>query len=249
MTPAGEAGRLLLAAVADGGLFAEKLFDALPDVVFFVKDGAARYVLVNRTLAGRCGYRDKARLIGRNAAEVFPGALGESYLRQDLAVLASGAGMDDQLELHLYPNRAPGWCLTYKTALRDRRGAVVGLAGVSRDLKMPDENHPVYRRVSAAAAYIRQHYAQPIRLADVARVASLSASQIERYFQRIYELTPRQMIIKTRIDAAAAMLAGETSITGIAVACGYHDHSAFTRQFKEKVGATPSAYRALLQRR
>lgn len=243
------AARLLLGAVADGGLFAEKLFDALPDVVFFVKDEAARYVLVNRTLAERCGHRDKAALIGRNAAEVFPGALGDSYLRQDQAVLASGVGIDDQLELHLYPNRVPGWCLTCKIALRDKGGAVVGLAGISRDLKMPDEQHPVYRRVSAAAAHIRQHYAQPIRLAEVARIASLSASQIERYFHRIYELTPRQMIIKTRIDAAAAMLAGDASITAIAVACGYHDHSAFTRQFKEKVGATPSAYRALLKKR
>ncbi len=34
---------------------AEPLFDALPDVVFFVKDLQARYVTVNQTLMRRCG--------------------------------------------------------------------------------------------------------------------------------------------------------------------------------------------------
>ena len=30
------------------------LFDAMPDVVFFVKDHEARYVIANATLAARC---------------------------------------------------------------------------------------------------------------------------------------------------------------------------------------------------
>jgi AraC-like DNA-binding protein len=34
-------------------------------------------------------------------------------------------------------------------------------------------------------------------------------------------------------------------VTEIAIACGYHDHSAFTRQFKATVGMTPSEYRAM----
>jgi AraC-like DNA-binding protein len=75
----------------------------------------------------------------------------------------------------------------------------------------------------------------------------LSVSQIERYFQKIFYLSPRQMVIKTRLDAASKMLAGEGTITDIAVACGYHDHSAFTRQFKATVGVTPREYRALLK--
>ena len=53
------------------------------------------------------------------------------------------------------------------------------------------------------------------------------------------------MIIKARLDAASKMLVGECSVTEIAIACGYHDHSAFTRQFKATVGMTPSEYRAM----
>ena len=34
------------------------LFDAIPGVVFFVKDAQARYALVNQTLVQRCGFKE-----------------------------------------------------------------------------------------------------------------------------------------------------------------------------------------------
>ncbi|WP_296002681.1 AraC family transcriptional regulator [Rugamonas sp.] len=246
--PADHARAALGGAIADV-FFSEPLFDALPDVVFFVKDGQGRYVVVNQTLVQRCGLRDKAALLGRTPAEVFAPPFGQTYLAQDLAVLA-GAAIEDQLELHLYPNRDPGWCLTRKTALRDGAGAgaIVGLTGISRDLAMADKKNPAYRKVAAAVRLIHEHYDQPLPLHELARLASMSVAQIERYFLRIFHITPRQMIIKTRLDAASRLLAGDASVADIAQACGYGDHSAFTRQFHATVGVTPRQYRAMLQR-
>ncbi len=245
--PGADENRRLLAALIDNVFFSEVLFDALPDVVFFVKDAQGRYVVVNQTLVRRCGLKQKSALLGRNAAQVFPSAFGSRYQEQDQQVLAGASEIRDQLELHLYPDRDPGWCLTHKVALRDKAGHIVGLAGISRDLAMPDNAHPVYGRIAAAAHFIHQHYDQPIQLADLERITGLSASQIERYFHRIFSLTPRQMIIKARLDAASKMLAEERSVTEIALACGYHDHSAFTRQFKATVGMTPSEYRTMIR--
>lgn len=236
--------RALGEAVADL-FFSEALFDALPDVVFFVKDRQGRYVVVNQTLVQRCGQRQKSALLGRTPAEVFAQPFGASYLAQDLAVLAGGEEIEDQLELHLYPNRDPGWCLTRKLALRDREGRIVGLAGISRDLAMADKKNPAYRKVAAAVQLIQEQYEQPLQLPELARTANMSVAQIERYFLRIFHLTPRQMIIKTRLEAASRMLAGEASVAEIALACGYGDHSAFTRQFKATVGVTPTQYRKL----
>jgi AraC-like DNA-binding protein len=76
----------------------------------------------------------------------------------------------------------------------------------------------------------------------------MSVAQLERYFLRIYQLTPRQVIIKTRLDAASRMLAGEGCVAEIALACGYGDHSAFTRQFRATVGVTPTQYRRITLR-
>ncbi|TAL56367.1 AraC family transcriptional regulator [Pandoraea sp.] len=224
----------------------EPVFDAMPDVVFFVKDTEARYVLANRTLAARCGFKDKAALLGKTAEQVFPARFGCIYTAQDKAVIAQGSRLIDQLELHLYPGRQPGWCLTCKLPLHDPSGKVLGVAGISRDLQAPEGSHPAYHRLATVAKYIQDNYAQPLHLAHLAKLANMSVAQIERYFHKIFHLTPRQVLLKTRLDAASSLLAGQTSITDIAALCGYNDHSAFTRQFKATVGLTPSQYRALL---
>src|SRR4051812_14098952 len=112
----------LASALRANPMFSEALFDALPDVVFFVKDARSRYAAVNQTLVQRCGCKLKENLIGRTAAEVFGAPYGDTWLAQDEAVLASGNDIFDRLELHLYPDRDPGWCLTRKMALRDPDG-------------------------------------------------------------------------------------------------------------------------------
>lgn len=219
------------------------LLDVMPGVVFFIKDRQARYVMVNQTLAQRCGVKDKRALLGRTAEQVFPSRFGPLYTAQDLQVLAAGSRLDDQLELHLYPGRLPGWCLTHKLALRNAAGEVIGMAGVSCDLQAAQASHPSYQKLAAVDDYIRQHHARPISLAELTALAGLSVAQLERLCKRIFQLTPRQMIHKARLGSASQLLQGELPITEIALRCGYTDHSAFSRQFKALTGLSPSQYR------
>lgn len=219
------------------------LLDAMPGVVFFIKDVQARYVLANQTLAQRCGLKDKHELVGRTAEEVFPPNLGPFYTEQDLHVLSDGSPLSDQLELHLYPGRQPGWCLTHKLAVRDSAGEIIGMAGISHDLQAAQSTHPAYQKLAAVDAHIRAHYDRPISLADLTAIADMSVAQLERQCKRIFQLTPRQMIHKARLGAASQLLTGELAITDIALRCGYTDHSAFSRQFKALTGLSPSQYR------
>ncbi|GHO72972.1 transcriptional regulator [Ktedonobacter sp. SOSP1-85] len=227
--------------------FVEVLFDQLSDVVFFIKDLHGRYLVVNDTLRRRCGYKQKSELLGCSSLEVFPAELGAIYLAQDLEIIRQGRAISNRLELHLYNDGARGWCLTHKIPLLDQNSQVAGLAGISRDLHMPDESHPVYQRLSDVVAHIQRFYAQPLRLEDLAAISHLSVSQLERHMQRIFELTPKQFIIKTRLEAATRLLEGDASITTIAHACGYTDHSAFSRQFRQVVGIAPAKYRELFR--
>ena len=125
------------------------LVDAMPDVVFFIKDTDARYSLANRTLAERCGHGEPDALIGLTAEQVFPTGFGAQYTDQDRRVLSQGLRLQDQLELHLYPGRQPGWCMTHKLALRDPEGMIIGMAGVSIDLQAPAANNPAYLKLAA----------------------------------------------------------------------------------------------------
>lgn len=241
----GARARSQLAQLIADPFFSEALFDALRDVVFFVKDLEGKYVAINQSLVERCGFRSKEAMLGKTALEVFPSRFGVHYMQQDQSVIKSGKNLSDHLELHLYPGRDPGWCLTSKWPLRDRMGNIVGLTGVSRDLQAPERTHASYQKVADAAHHIQEHFDRELRMSELARIAGMSVSQLERYFHKLYLLTPRQMLLRARLDAASAMLLRDISVTDVALACGYQDHSAFTRQFKATVGMTPSAYRKL----
>jgi len=224
----------------------ETLFDALNDVAFFVKDREGRYLSINHTMVRRCGLRHKSELLGKRALDVFPRALAEAYMAQDRQVIDSGTPIQKHLELHMYPTRSRGWCLTNKAPLRDRLGQVVGLMGTSQDLGLPDELHPVYRKIAGIAEHIREHHADNISMQALADSAGLSISRMERLFQKVFHHSPRQLLLQARLSAAMKMIESQPNagIADIAYECGYTDHSAFSRQFKAHTGMTPMQYRA-----
>lgn len=223
---------------------AEELFDLVPDVVFCVKDEEGRYQAVNRSLVLRCGKRAKSELIGRSVHEVFPPELARSYAAQDRQTLRTGARIENKLELHLYPKGHAGWCLTHKLPLRDRTGRIVGLAVLSRDLAAPDAARLIPGSLAAAIDHLQAHFDEPLSPALLAAKAQLPPVRFARLVQRIFQLSPAQLISQTRLQAARALLTStDRSIAEVAVSCGYYDHSAFTRHFRAATGLTPREYR------
>jgi AraC-like DNA-binding protein len=234
-----------LHAFIEAAPFAEVLFDRIPDVVFFIKDRVGRYAVVNQTLVTRCGRRTKDELLGRTARDVFPSPLGNRFLDQDLRVLASGVPIVQNLELHLYPTRLEGWCLTDKLPLRSTDGRISGIAGISRDLQSPGTEADRFAEVAAVLEHVRTYFGSELRVEGMAELAGLSIYQLNRRLRTIFGITTSQLITKTRIDAASEMLrSGSRPIAEVANACGYFDQSAFSRVFRRTVGLTPRQYRA-----
>ena len=226
------------------------MFDALNDIAFFVKDREGRYFGINRTMVRRCGARDKDEVIGKTALDLFPLALAESYVAQDRKVIDSGACIDRHLELHIYPERGRGWCITRKMSLQDPQGRIIGLIGTSRDLGLPDDVNPAFRQIAHIAEYIRENYQRNVCVKQVAEQAGLSLSQVERLFQKVFHHSPRQMLVQCRLSAAKAIIdrQPDARIADIAYECGYSDHSAFSRQFKSVVGMSPTEYSRMARR-
>ncbi|MDC6166673.1 AraC family transcriptional regulator [Paucibacter sp. XJ19-41] len=222
------------------------LMDTLPATVFFIKDLNGRYTHANMTLVRRLGLSRREDVLGRTPLELFPQRLGEAYASQDRRVLA-GQSIASQLEVHLFPNRASGWCLTHKKPLQDRPGgAILGLMGVSHDLQQPDGRHPGFARLRRVLDHMETHFGESVRMQALASLAGLSLSQLERQFHRVFHLTPQQWLTRLRIEAAMSLLRGGDSIASIGLACGFSDQSAFSRQFKASVGATPRDYRRIM---
>ena len=84
----------------------EALFDAIPDVLFFMKDRQGRYTHVNQTMLRRLGLRARKDVIGRTAAEIYPTGLSADYVDQDARVL-SGEVIENLSLVGASPNPMP----------------------------------------------------------------------------------------------------------------------------------------------
>lgn len=228
----------------DGILPVDRLFDGVPDIVFFAKDAAGRYMAVNDTLATRCGLAGKEAALGLTAEELFPPPLGKAFALQDREILRGGNPIRNHLELHLYAGGRSGWCLTFKEPVMGKNGRVAGICGISRDLHPPGDQGGDFAALSAAIDHIHHHYDEPLRLPGLAGMAGLSVYQFDQRIRSLFHLTAGQYLVKVRIDAACLRLSNTTEpIAQIALSCGYSDQSAFSRQFKQAVGISPLAYR------
>lgn len=222
----------------------EQLFDQAPDVAFFIKDTAGRYVAVNASLVGRHGLRHKSQVLGQRPCDICPGEFGRLPSAQDAAVLRTGRPLLDHLELHWYAPNQPGWCLTTKLPLRDATGAITGLIGISRDLRAPIAASEIPVEFAAALDEFESNVAAPVTPSVLAARAQLAPHRFARLMKRFFGLTPSQFITKTRIAAASRLLREtDQSVAAIALACGFYDHSAFTRAFRAVTGVTPTQFR------
>lgn len=221
-----------------------RLFENVPDTAFFVKDRSGRYAAVNASLAERCGVRNAEALVGWHVNEIFPRELADRYAAQDEAVMKSGQPIIDRLELHWYPHRRAGWCLTTKLPLRGADGRVCGLVGMSRDLRSAGGDAQIPSGLSAALDWLEKHYGDRVSTAGLAKRAGLTPTRLARMTKRIFRLTPSQLISQCRLAAASRLLTEtEQSVAEIALSCGFYDHSAFTRAFRAATGLSPREYR------
>ncbi len=226
----------------------EALFDHMIDLVYFIKNRDGQYVVVNQSLVHRCGYADKNELIGLTADQVFSTPLGTGYRAQDDEVLKTGQSLLNRLELQIYPSHGTGWCITNKIPLMSKNGQVIGLVGISKDLHKTTGSKKDYSGIGEVVDYVQTHYDQPLKIQDLAHRVSLSTYQLEKRMANIFEITPKQFILKVRMDAAVKQLK-ETHevISEIAFNCGYSDQSTFSRQFKQTVGMSPALYRRMFR--
>lgn len=90
--------------------------------------------------------------------------------------------------------------------------------------------------------FIDAHFAEPVRLADLALVAEMSAFHLIRQFRRYYGVPPHRYLDLVRVQRAKLMLQQGARISDTAFATGFSDQSHLTRQFKRVLGVTPGSY-------
>lgn len=216
-----------------------------PHVMLCVKAVDGRYLAANRAFAERAGVGGPGEVVGRRATELFPAELAERYDAQDARILETGQLLTNELELITRPDRSVGWFLTSKSRWTDDAGRPAGVVSVSVDLRTPVDAAAPHAQLASAVEVARRRFAEPLLVSDLADAADMSVAQLERTSRRILGLTPKQLIMRFRLEEALRRLTlGDESLADVATACGYYDQSAFSRHFRRVTGTTPSNYRA-----
>jgi AraC-like DNA-binding protein len=188
--------------------------------------------------------RTRAEVLGRTARELFPKLLAANYEQQDDQVFNKGATVQDRLEMVTRRDGGIGWFVSQKIPVRDASGRIVALAGISRDLAMPAAKGEALSPLGAALETLHRDFAKPMRIGSLARKAGLSWSQFQRRVSALTGLTPRQLLTKARVEAAAeALRDSEAPLGDVAMDCGFYDQAAFSRQFRAFTGLSPGEYR------
>ncbi|RMB84990.1 AraC family transcriptional regulator [Streptomyces shenzhenensis] len=102
--------------------------------------------------------------------------------------------------------------------------------------------------VSRAVRWIREHYAQPFRVEDVARMSGMSVSAFYRNFQSVTAMSPIQFQKQIRLQEARLLLATHPGdVTRVGQRVGYDNPSQFSREYRRQFGAPPSRDAARLR--
>jgi len=102
----------------------------------------------------------------------------------------------------------------------------------------------LFKRLSLAKDFMLSNYNQDINLEDISAHACLSPTHLFRTFKQIYNCSPHQYLIQTRLDNARHMLKSTNyTLNEIVNLVGFTCPSTFIKLFKNKFHFTPGTYR------
>ncbi|GHC47513.1 AraC family transcriptional regulator [Roseibacillus persicicus] len=226
----------------------EFLFAELRDVMFCIKDRQGRYLCANKAFLLRVGIDKMKDLVGKNTREVFPHSLAINFEEQDLEVFRQGTSISNRLDVATNPDRSLGWYISDKVPVRGLKREIIAVASTTRDLRMKVDVDTEMALIVNFVNLMRERFAEPIRISTLAEEAGIPLRKLERRMRSIMSISPRQLLTRIRVEAAAERLRNsQDSLSEITYRFGFCDQPTFCRQFKNLTGMTASEYRRSFQ--
>lgn len=205
----------------------------------FSEDCDARALLLNRSRLSECCAkllgRDLDRRIDLDIDLQLDTDAGQSWLRvvqyaanelsDPNSLIRSVPALCNQLEQLVFTRLLYGHTHNYSEALLQPQSGAV----------------PFY--VKRAEAFIEAHFAQPLSLADIAAHVGVSARSLQNGFRSFRGTTPMAFLRSVRLQKAHMELIvadpSLSTVTQIALACGFSHMGEFGAAYKRTFGVTP----------
>jgi len=124
---------------------------------------------------------------------------------------------------------------------------IVARIGVLRSRATPSDgprNALPRWRLQRVMAYVREHVAEAISLADMAASAGISPMHFAAQFRAATGLRPHQYLLQCRIQHAKALLMDASrTLIDVAICAGFRTQAHFTTVFKNLEQTTPMQWR------
>jgi AraC family transcriptional regulator len=92
--------------------------------------------------------------------------------------------------------------------------------------------------------HIDRHITSRVLVADLCAIVQRSEAHFSRAFRRTFGHSPHAFVVRRRVELAAQhMLQTDTSLSEIALECGFVDQAHLCKHFRQVTGQTPAAWR------
>ncbi|NLB90650.1 MAG: helix-turn-helix transcriptional regulator, partial [Clostridiales bacterium] len=109
-------------------------------------------------------------------------------------------------------------------------------------------SNPQLQPIASAIDYISSNYMHDVSVEHIAQLCHMSTSHFRRVFKDLMGWSPLDYVQTVRIDKACALLYDcNLSVTEIGIQVGFSTPSSFGRQFKKRMGMSPSQWRIKIQ--
>ncbi|WP_340023528.1 AraC family transcriptional regulator [Paenibacillus sp. FSL K6-1096] len=103
------------------------------------------------------------------------------------------------------------------------------------------------RQIDQAIRWITLQFHQQLSIDHIASSLGYHRVHLSKAFKQRTGMSPKQYLLKVRMDKAKELLASPLTIEQVASSVGFNDALYFSKQFRKATGMPPSEYRAALR--
>jgi PAS domain S-box-containing protein len=109
------------------------LIDNLPDPIY-IKNLLGEKIIANKEDQLYMGVTSEAEVLGKTDIELYPGEVGDTGHRQDMATMQNNLPLYNQESYFVDASGIAHWLLVSKIPLLNQKGEVMGLLGIGREI-------------------------------------------------------------------------------------------------------------------
>ncbi|MFE8604476.1 AraC family transcriptional regulator [Archangium violaceum] len=97
------------------------------------------------------------------------------------------------------------------------------------------------QRIARVIGWLKEHFAEPLRIEDIAREVHMSTSSLHHHFKAVTAMSPLQYQKQLRLqEARRLMLSEDVDAATAGFRVGYESPSQFSREYSRLFGAPPA---------